>query len=132
MSLQNWRVLDFEGLFGRVQDGASMPEQLEAIEEMVTMIRGESLHRIVLDLDHADIDLGQRVVQIQPQALAEGMVKAGLSRFALVHRGEVEVWWSDLLKSTRQLGIDTCAFTAADAAIEWICADGEDSLSQSG
>ncbi|TGY90799.1 hypothetical protein [Marinicauda pacifica] len=70
MSLQNWRVLDFEGLFGRGQDGASMPEQLEAIEEMVTMIRGESLHRIVLDLDHADIDLGQRVVQIQPQALA--------------------------------------------------------------
>ena len=130
MSLQNWRMLDLEGLFGRVQDGASMPEQLEAIEEMVTMIGGEKLHRIVLDLDHADIDPRPRFNLIQPEALAEGMVRAGLSRFALVHRGEVEIWWSDLLKSTEQLGIDTCAFTGVDAAIEWICADGADSISQ--
>lgn len=128
MALHDWRVLDVATFFGQVRQDAATSEQVDAVKQIAALIREDTIHRIALDMDHARTGstLTGHIpdgVEIDASGLAREMVDAGLTRFALVHRQEVEPWWRDLIVAVSDLGVSTGEFARVSEAERWLQAD---------
>lgn len=120
MGIADWEVLGLDSFFGRVEQEAEPQDQMRAVLQIRDVIREEKLHRIVLDMDHADEDLNIDIARFNAKLLADEVADAGLKRFALVHRDQLEPWWDHLLASLVNSGVEVRDFTQRGPAVAWV------------
>lgn len=120
MGISDWQVLGLDSFFGRVETDAPPKEQMHAVLQIRDVIREKDLHRIVLDMDHAEEELNVDIAKFNAKLLADEMASAGLKRFALVHRDQIDPWWDHLLASLVNSGVKARDFTQRGPAETWV------------